>query len=127
EATQIRNDLVGQILDVQNEEPIETLMAYMAQTQHPAAQKMVAYAAAHKTNEASAITGIYRAAMDQAVAEVNEARMAAEPIKNQKRTKAPSKNLFGIGQEMQSQQGATLYSTFMQYYGTQDSLRVGQV
>lgn len=127
EAAQMEAALEGLLLNVQNEKPIETLMTYFAQSQNPVSRRMVEYAETFRSNEASAITGIYRAAMDQAVAEVNAARWAALTPKQRKRTKPPRPNAYGVGQTKRSQQAVTLYSTFMQYYGTQDSLRIGQV
>lgn len=127
EAARMESDLKALLLDVPNEKPIETLMEYVAQGQNPVAERMIGYALAKRSNEASAITGIYRAAMDQAVAEVNHARWAELTPAQRSRTKAPKPNAYGVGQTKRSQQAVTLYSTFMQYYGTQDSLRIGQV
>lgn len=127
EAQHMKDALTASILNVQTDKPIETLMTYVAQVENPVSQRMMAYAQANSTNEASVISGMYRSAMDQAVAEVNEARKAAMPKKDREKTKAPAPNVLGTGQTIQSQQGATLYSTFLQYYGTQDSLRIGQV
>lgn len=127
QAEQMRDALVDKLLKSETDEPIETLMAYFAQVENPVAQRMINFAQSNRTNEASIITGIYRAAMDQAATEVNEARKATEPQRQRAKTFAPDPNILNIGQTKNSQQGATLYSTFMQYYGSQDSLRVGQV
>lgn len=127
EAKQMEDALTALLLDVQTDKPIETLMTYAAQVQNPVAKRMIDYAWENRTNEASVVTGIYRAAMDQAVAEVNHARWAALPAKQRTKTDPPKPNAYGVGQTKRSQEAVTLYSTFMQYYGTQDSLRIGQV
>ena len=127
ERASLESFVLSDIIETRTEKPIDALMSHIAQVENPVSMKVLAYAEEHNTNEASTLAGIFRAVMDQAAATVNAARVAELPPVVRDRVKRIEPNVYQVGRASQSVQGATLYGTFLQYYGTTDSLRIGQV
>lgn len=127
ERAALQSRLVSDVLETRNDKPIEALMEYVSQAENAISEKMLGYAEANRSNEASALAGIYRAVVDQVATEINEARVAQLPPAVRDKVRSLDPNVYKVGQEVQSQQAATLHATFYQYYGTTDPLRIGQV